>query len=258
MTVETPRVAFVTGAESGIGAACAVALAKAGWNIAVLFYGDQNAADITAAAVTAAGQRAVTVQADVGEEAAVEAAFDHVESTLGTPDVLVNSAGLNQSGVKVVDMELAQWQRLLGSDLTGPFLTSRRFVRDLVKRGGPGRIINISSIHADDVHIGAADYCAAKGGLKKLTETMALECAPLGITVNAIAPGMILTPMNAKAVAEPTYRKGLEANIPLDRAGTPEEVAGLAVYLASPAAAYITGSTMTIDGGLSLVMAQGA
>ena len=87
---------------------------------------------------------------------------------------------------------------------------------------------------------------------------MALECAPLGITVNAIAPGMILTPMNAKAVADPTYRKGLEANIPLDRAGTPEEVAGLAVYLASPAAAYITGSTMTIDGGLSLVMAQGA
>jgi glucose 1-dehydrogenase len=177
---------------------------------------------------------------------------------LGLPTILVNSAGLNQSGVKVADMSLAQWERLLGSDLTGPFLTSRRFVQDLRTAKLPGAIINISSIHAEAVRAGAADYCSAKGGLKNLTETMALECAPLGITVNAIAPGMILTPMNGRAVADPLYRKSLEADVPLGRAGRAEEVAALAAYLASPAATYITGASLVIDGGLSLLLAEGA
>ncbi|WP_293882926.1 SDR family oxidoreductase [Sphingomonas sp.] len=251
-------IAFVTGAESGIGAACAGALAAAGHDVAVLYFHDIDAANSTVAVVTAAGGRAVAVRADVADEGAVEAAFDKVIGALGVPTVLVNSAGLNQSGVTVADMTLAQWQRLIGSDLTGPFLTSRRFVRERVKAGGPGCIINISSIHAEDVRVGAADYCSAKGGLKKLTETMALECAGAGITVNAIAPGMILTPMNAKAQADAAYRAMLEAAIPVKRAGTAEEVAALAVYLASPAATYITGTTVTIDGGLSLVLAQGA
>jgi glucose 1-dehydrogenase len=257
---ESRAVAFVTGAESGIGAACAGALAATGYDVAVLYFHDLDAANRTVAAVTAAGRRGVAVQADVADEAAVEAAFDTVIATLGVPVVLVNSAGLNQSGVTVADMTLAQWQRLIGSDLTGPFLTSRRFVRDRLKAGGKseGRIINISSIHAEDARAGGADYCSAKGGLKMLTETMALECAAAGITVNAIAPGMILTPMNAKAQGDATYRSSLEAAIPVKRAGTAEEVAALAVYLASPAAAYITGATVTIDGGLSLVLAQGA
>lgn len=254
----TDKIAVVTGAESGIGAACAAALASAGYDVAVLFFKDASAAAKTATVVTGAGRRAVTVQADVSDEAAVEAAFDQVQTALGQPTALVNSAGLNQSGVQVADMSTAQWLRLLGSDLTGPFLTSRRFVQDLRKTKTPGRIINISSIHASDVRAGAADYCAAKGGLKNLTEVMALECAPLGITVNAIAPGMILTPMNARAVADAAYRKSLEADVPLGRAGQPEEVAQLAAYLVSDAAAYITGATLTIDGGLSLLLAEGA
>jgi len=252
------NIALVTGAESGIGAACAEALAGAGYDVAVLYFKDAAAAGKTAAQVTGAGRRAVTVQADVSDETAVEAAFDKVSSELGLPTALVNSAGLNQSGVQVADMSTAQWLRLLASDLTGPFLTSRRFVQDLRKAARPGRIINISSIHAHDVRAGAADYCAAKGGLKNLTEVMALECAGLAITVNAIAPGMILTPMNARAVADPAYRKSLEADVPLGRAGRPDEVASLAVYLASEAAAYITGATLTIDGGLSLLLAEGA
>ena len=252
------QVAFVTGAESGIGAACATALAEAGFDIAILFFKDQAAADVTRASVASAGRKAVTVQADVSDEAAVEAAFDRVKAELGTPTVLVNSAGLNQSGVNVADMSTAQWLRLLGSDLTGPFLTSRRFVQQLRTAKSPGKIINISSIHAEDVRAGAADYCAAKGGLKNLTETMALECAALGITVNAIAPGMILTPMNGRAVSDPLFRKSLEADVPLGRAGRADEVAKLAVYLASPAADYITGATLTIDGGLSLLLAEGA
>ena len=254
----TNPVALVTGAESGIGAACAAQLAAQGLDVAVLFFKDQAAADATAATVTAAGRRAITVQADVSDEIAVEAAFDRVTAALGLPTGLVNSAGLNQSGVVVADMTTAQWQRLLDSDLTGPFLTSRRFVQDLRAVKSPGKIINISSIHASDVRAGAADYCAAKGGLKNLTETMALECASLGITVNAIAPGMILTPMNSRALTDASYRKSLEADVPLGRAGRPEEVAKLAAYLASAAADYITGATLTIDGGLSLLLAEGA
>jgi glucose 1-dehydrogenase len=222
------------------------------------FFKDQGAADATKASVTAAGRKAITVQMDVSDEAAVEAAFDRVKAELGVPSVLVNSAGLNQSGVKVADMATAQWLRLLGSDLTGPFFTSRRFVQELRAAKRPGKIINISSIHASDVRAGAADYCAAKGGLKNLTETMALECASLSITVNAIAPGMILTPMNSRAVSDAAYRKSLEADVPLGRAGRADEVAKLAVYLASTAADYITGATLTIDGGLSLLLAEGA
>jgi len=251
-------IALITGAESGIGAACAEVLAEGGFDIAVLFFKDQDAANQTASVVTSKGRKATTVQADVSSEAAVESAFDRVNAELGLPTLLVNSAGLNQSGVMVADMKTDQWQRLIGSDLTGPFLTSRRFVQGLRAAKSPGKIINISSIHAEDVRSGAADYCAAKGGLKNLTEVMALECASLGITVNAIAPGMILTPMNAKAVADAQYRKSLEADVPLGRAGRADEVAKLAAYLASEAGDYITGATLTIDGGLSLLLAMGA
>jgi glucose 1-dehydrogenase len=259
MTNSPAKIALITGAESGIGAACAGALAAAGYDIGVLFFKDNAAAAAeTAAAVARAGRRATPVQADVSDETAVHVAFDTVTKTLGVPTLLVNSAGLNQSGVQVADMDIRQWERMMGSDLTGPFLTSRRFVRDLRAAKSAGKIINISSIHAEDVRAGAADYCAAKGGLKKLTETMALECAPLGITVNAIAPGMILTPMNSRALADPVFRKSLEAHVPLGRAGRAEEVARMAVYIASPDADYVTGATFVIDGGLSLLLAEGA
>jgi glucose 1-dehydrogenase len=252
------RVAVVTGAESGIGAACAAALGAAGAAVAVLYYKDAAAAGTTRAKIEAGGGKAVPIAADVLDEDSVAAAFDAAASALGLPDILVNSAGLNQSGVAVADMPLAQWNRLLGTDLTGPFLTCRRFVRDLRAANRPGRVINISSIHARVVRAGAADYDSAKGGLRNLTTTLALESAPWRINVNAIAPGMILTPMNARAVADEDYRRSLEASIPWGRAGTAEEVAKVAVFLASSAADYITGTTVTIDGGLSLVLGQKA
>lgn len=257
MTEKTEKqVIVITGAESGIGAACALAFGRTFTAVALLFYEDEVSAREVLGAITAAGGTGITVQCNIREEAAVASAFDTVETQLGVASTLINSAGLNQSGVNVADMEMEQWQRLIATDLTGAFLTSRRFVRALHAAGRGGNIINISSIHAKAVRAGAADYCAAKAGLKRLTETMALEEACNGIRVNAISPGMVLTPMNVRAVTDPDYRSTLEAAIPVGRAGTSEEIAGLALWLASDAAAYVTGASVVIDGGLSLVLGQ--
>lgn len=249
---------IVTGAESGIGAACAQAFGRTGARVAVLFHSDQAAANASAEAVRQAGGEAITVQADVNDEGSVDHAFSTVERNWGAADILVNSAGLNMSGVKVRDMALTQWQRLIDTDLTGAFLTSRRFLNGRGGAPGDAAILHISSIHAYAVRVGGADYCSAKGGLTNLVETLAIEEASRGIRVNAIEPGMILTPMNAKAQADPAYRASLERNIPIGRAGDASEVADLAVFLASDKARYITGARIVIDGGLSLMQALGA
>lgn len=249
---------IVTGAESGIGAACAEAFGATGARVAVLFHNDQAAADTTAQAIRKAGGEAMTVQAEVNDEASVDKAFAAVEAAWGPADVLVNSAGVNMSGVTVRAMALAQWQRMIATDLTGAFLTSRRFLTGRGEGKGDATILHISSIHAYAVRAGGADYCAAKGGLTNLVETLAIEEAPRGIRVNAIEPGMILTPMNAKAQEDATYRASLERNIPMGRAGQATEVADLAVFLASDKAKYITGARIVIDGGLSLMQALGA
>ena len=162
------------------------------------------------------------------------------------------------TGVNVSDMSAQQWQDLIETDLTGSFFTCRRFIRNLKGSGRPAAIVNITSIHSSVMRAGGADYDSAKGGQTNLTKTLSLEVAQHGITVNAIAPGMILTPMNDKALHDEGYRATLTRKIPLKRAGKPEEVAGVAVFLVSPAGRYITGSTVTIDGGLSLELGQGA
>ena len=241
------RIAIVTGAESGIGRACAVGLEEAGARVAACYFKDRHGVGAGA-----------PFPCDVSNEQSVENAFASIEAGLGGGDILVNCAGLNQSGVAVADMSLTQWRGLISTDLTGAFLMCRRFLRDRHKSGRGGRIINISSIHDEDARAGAADYCSAKAGLRALTKTLALEAAPLGVTVNSIAPGMILTPMNERAQRDGDYRQSLEATIPLGRAGRAEEVAAVVVFLASPRADYITGASIVIDGGLSLVLGQGA
>jgi len=254
----TRRVIVVTGAESGIGAACATAFGALGERVAVLYYSDDAAAEATASAVRQGGGEAMTVQAHVDDERSVDAAFATVEKAWAPADVLINSAGLNMSGVPVREMKLDQWRRLIVTDLTGAFLVSRRFLTGRSDRTSDAAIVHISSIHAYAVRSGGADYCAAKGGLSNLVETLAIEEAPRGTRINAIEPGMILTPMNARAETDETYRKTLERNIPVGRAGEPSEVADLAVFLASDRARYITGARIVIDGGLSLMQALGA
>lgn len=251
-------VAIVTGGESGIGRATAIKLGQAGVPVVLTYFADQASAEAVVAVIVEAGGRAATIQTNVGDEAAVEALFDLAEKRFGIVDLLINSAGLNMSGVMLPDMEMAQFDRLLRADLYGPFLTCRRMVRALDKAGRGGRIINISSIHERAPRPGGADYDAAKGGLAQLTRTLALELAPRHIAVNGIAPGMILTPMNQSALDHPDELRRKEAAIPWGRAGTPDEVADLILFLLSPVADYITGTTVTIDGALSLTVAQGA
>lgn len=248
----------MTGGESGIGKACALALGNAGAAVALTYFRDERAARAVVAAIEARGGRALAQQTDVGDEAQVEALFARAEAAFGVADRLVNSAGLNMSGTPIAEMELAWFDRVLRADLYGPFLTCRRFVRGLQGASGGGRIVNISSIHEHAPRPGGVEYDSAKGGLAQLTATLALELAPRRIAVNGVAPGMILTPMNQSALDDEQELRRKEAAIPWGRAGTAEEVAELVMFLLSDKADYITGTTVTIDGALSLTSAQGA
>lgn len=249
--------AVVTGGESGIGKACALALGRSGATVVFTYFHDEVAAAAVVSDIAAAGGKAIAHQADVGDEAAVEGLFTAAEAAFGPVRLLVNSAGLNMSGTPIADMPLEQFDRVVRADLYGPFLTCRRFVRGL-KDGGGGRIVNLSSIHERAPRPGGVEYDSAKGGLAQLTATLALELAPQRIAVNGVAPGMILTPMNQSALDNPAELARKEAAIPWGRAGTPDEVAALILFLLSPQADYITGTTVTIDGALSLTVALGA
>ncbi|MEV6977348.1 SDR family oxidoreductase [Kitasatospora sp. NPDC093806] len=254
-----PSVAIVTGASSGIGRATAVALARAGHAVAIGYRTDRAAARRTAAL---AGGRTMLLPLDLADPAAAARAVQGAAEHLGGLDILVNCAGINRRS-SVLDETLDDWQRILTADLTGPFACAQAAARRMVRQGRGGRIVNVTSVHEFAPIVGGAAYCAAKGGLGGLTKVLALELAPYGITVNAVSPGETATRMNGVLddldladLADLTDRAGFSRPaIPVGRPGLAAEVAAAIVHLAGPDAAYTTGISLTVDGGLSLMSA---
>ncbi|HYN93788.1 MAG TPA: SDR family oxidoreductase [Pilimelia sp.] len=247
------RVAVVTGSESGIGVAVAVALAGAGFDVGVTFLSDESGAQATAEKVRAAGRRCAVSQLDLTRLPAAAGAVDELADALGGLGVLVNCAGTGIS-TPVVETSYDQWREVLSVDLDGPFLCAQRAARRMLAAGRGGRIINITSVHEHAPRVGSGAYCAAKGGLGLLTKVMAQELAGSGITVNAVAPGEIATAMTGNEDVDPhtVDRPG----IPAGRPGDANEVAAVVAMLASPAAAYVTGASWVVDGGMLLMGPQ--
>jgi len=252
------KVALITGSDSGIGQATAIAFANEGADVIVNYLDDADGAAATAAEIEAAGQNAIVMQADISGEAHVEAMFDQAVDRFGTIDILMNSAGVDASGHEVADLPTEVWDKAIRTNLYGAFFCCRRFIQLRKQAGGGGKIINVSSVHADIPNAGGADYDCSKGAIRMLTRTLALELAPLKINVNSLAPGMVLTPFNQPAIDDPDLLKEQVQSIPWKRAADPSEIARLAVFLASSDADYVTGSTYTMDGGLSRNLGQGA
>ncbi|WEX07527.1 SDR family oxidoreductase [Chelativorans sp. AA-79] len=252
------KIAVVTGSDSGMGRAMAEAFAQAGADIAVTYHSDEEGADETRKRVESAGRRALVRQLDVKDETSVAGLFEAVVQELGAPDILVNNAGVGGGGAEVADMKTEDFDRVVRTDLYGPFFCCREFIRLRRGKGGGGKIINITSVHEAIPSPRSAAYGAAKGGLVTFTRSLALELAPLRINVNAIAPGLVRTPMTVERTEDPQKMREELPRIPLNRPGEPWEIARLALYLASADADYVTGQSFTIDGGLEMNWGQGA
>ncbi len=245
----TGKVAVVTGAGTGIGAAIALQFAKEGAKVVVDYVGKAELAQDTLNSIKAAGGTAMGVDADISLPDDVNGLVQQTVNAYGRLDILVNNAGIEKK-IAFVDYPLEEWQKILAVNLTGPFLCSQAAAKQMIGQGKGGRIINISSIHEDLAMPTNAPYCASKGGLRMLQRTIAVELAPHGITVNNIGPGAVYTPIDADVEADTKLNEAILAEIPMGRWGKPEEIALMAVYLASDDAGYVTGSTHFIDGGM--------
>jgi NAD(P)-dependent dehydrogenase (short-subunit alcohol dehydrogenase family) len=253
MSDHFPRTAIVTGSDSGIGQATATLLASEGFDVGLTSHEDSAGARATAEAVEQRGQRCVVESFDAASPEA-GTVVDRLAERLGGLGVLVNVAGTGHSD-RALDLPFATWRHVLATDLDGPFLCAQAAGRLMVEAGRGGRVINVTSVHEHLPRLGAAAYCAAKAGLGMLTQVLALELAEHGITVNSVAPGEIATEMTGMDESE-AYRQERPGN-PLGRPGHVAEVASVIAFLASPRSAYVTGSSFTVDGGLSLMAAHG-
>ena len=245
------QVALVTGASSGIGRGIAEGLARRGADVAINYARDEAGAEETTRLVRDTGRTALVVRADVGSPEQVAAMFARIDAEFGRFDILVNNAG-HGGGGHVADTPFEEWERVIRTNLHGPFLCAQQAARRLIAAGRGGRIVNISSVHEEACSAGGGAYCASKAGLRNLTRTLALELGEHGITVNDVAPGMILTPMNQRAMDDPDHLAWAEAQIPIRRAGRPHDIASMVAFLCSEEGSYCTGSTFFVDGGWML------
>jgi NAD(P)-dependent dehydrogenase (short-subunit alcohol dehydrogenase family) len=245
-------VAIVTGSDSGIGKATAVALAERGMDVGITWHTDRAGAEGTAAEVRERGLRAEVRQVDLSDVAQGRNLVGELTEALGGLDVLVNNAGTGAS-TPFLEVSLEEWRHVLEVDLTAAFVTAQEAARVMVQAGGGGRIVNVTSVHEHVPLRGSSAYCAAKGGLGLLTKVMALELAEHGITVNAVAPGEIATPMTGAHEEDP--RSIERSGIPAGRPAHAHEIAAAIAFLASPEASYVTGESFVVDGGLLLMAA---
>jgi glucose 1-dehydrogenase len=243
------KVAIVTGAGTGIGQEVAKRLAAEGARVIVDYVGDPAGAQETKRAIEQAGGEAETVPGDVTKSDEMRSLVDAAWKRFGSADILVNNAGIEHRS-DFWDTTEEEYDRVMAVNLRGAFFLSQAFVRRLRDKKKPGRIVNISSVHEDMVFPGFSTYCCSKGGMRMFMRNLAMELGPLGITVNNVAPGAIQTPINKSLLENKQQLQALLNNIPLGRMGTTADVAGLVAFLASDDAAYVTGSTFVVDGGL--------
>lgn len=243
------KVAIVTGAGQGIGQGIAERLGSEGAKVIIDYIGKPDGAEATRSAVEKAGGQAEIVQADITVSADIEKLVETAWQKFGSADILVNNAGMEHKSAFWETTE-QEYDKVLSVNLRGPFFLTQKFVQKLrsVQRGG--RVINISSVHEDMAFPGFTTYCCSKGGMRMMMRNLAVELGPLGITINNVAPGAIVTPINKALLEDKIKLDALLRNIPDGRLGTPQDVASLVAFLASDDAAYVNGSTFVIDGGL--------
>jgi glucose 1-dehydrogenase len=243
------KVAIVTGGNSGIGKAIAVGLAKAGASIVIDYIADPEATEALEREIASLGDQAIGVEADVSRTEDLQRLVDAAVAKLGRLDIMVNNAGI-ETRTSVLETTEAQYDKVLTINLKSAFFGVQLAAKQMIKQGGGGRIVNITSVHEDWPMPGNTAYCLAKGGMRMLTRTAGVELAPHGVLVVGVGPGAVATPINLTTMKDPALLGKLDAAIPLGRMARPEEIANVVVFLAGDGASYLTATTIFVDGGI--------